>query len=49
MVTTATTRALVVVFAPRALAGGRIARVLDVTAQRMAAFTGATEIARLVG
>jgi DNA/RNA-binding domain of Phe-tRNA-synthetase-like protein len=49
MVTTATTRALVVVFAPRSLDEGRIARVLDVTAQRMTAFTGAKEIARLVG
>jgi DNA/RNA-binding domain of Phe-tRNA-synthetase-like protein len=49
MVTTATTRALIVVFAPRSLDEGRIARVLDVTAQRMTAFTGAKEIARLVG
>ena len=49
MVTTATTRALVVVFAPRSLDEGRIARVLDVTAQRMTAFTGAKQIARLVG
>jgi DNA/RNA-binding domain of Phe-tRNA-synthetase-like protein len=49
MVTTATTRALVVVFAPRSLDGGRVARVLDVTAQRMTAFTGARELARLVG
>ena len=49
MVTTATTRAVVVVFAPRLLDEGRIARVLDVTAQRMTAFTGAEEIARLVG
>jgi DNA/RNA-binding domain of Phe-tRNA-synthetase-like protein len=49
MVTTATTHALVVVFAPRSLDGGRVAKILDVTAQRMKAFTGATEIARLVG
>jgi len=49
MVTTATTRAVVVVFAPRLLDEGRIARVLDVTAQRMTAFTGAKQIARLVG
>ena len=48
MVTTATTRSLVVVFAPRSLDGGRVAKVLDVTAQRMAAFTGAREIARFV-
>jgi DNA/RNA-binding domain of Phe-tRNA-synthetase-like protein len=48
MVTTATTRALVVVFAPRSLDGGRVAHVLDVTAQRMAAFTGARETARFV-
>jgi DNA/RNA-binding domain of Phe-tRNA-synthetase-like protein len=41
MVTPATTRALVVVFAPREVDPGRLAYVLDVTAQRMGEFTGA--------
>ena len=41
MVTTATTRALVVVFAPFELDERRVSHVLDVTAQRMNAFTGA--------
>jgi DNA/RNA-binding domain of Phe-tRNA-synthetase-like protein len=40
MVTTATTRALVVVFAPRDLEAKRLARILDVTAERMTKFTG---------
>jgi DNA/RNA-binding domain of Phe-tRNA-synthetase-like protein len=48
MVTTATTRGLVVVFAPRSLERGRLARVLDVTAQRMAEFTGSKERARFL-
>lgn len=42
MVTTATTRALVVVFAPFELDERRLAHVIDVTAQRMNEFTGAT-------
>ena len=42
MVTTATTRALVVVFAPRALDARRLDRVVDLTAERMHEFTGAT-------
>jgi DNA/RNA-binding domain of Phe-tRNA-synthetase-like protein len=41
MVTPATTRALVVVFAPRELEPRRLGHVLDVTAQRMQDFTGA--------
>jgi DNA/RNA-binding domain of Phe-tRNA-synthetase-like protein len=41
MVTTATTRALVVVFAPFELDGRRLSHVIDVTAQRMNEFTGA--------
>ena len=41
MVTTATTRALVVVFAPFELDKRRLSHVLDVTAQRMNEFTGA--------
>jgi DNA/RNA-binding domain of Phe-tRNA-synthetase-like protein len=49
MVTTATTRALVVVFAPRSIEEAQLTRVLDVTARRMAEFTGAHEAARVVG
>jgi len=48
MVTTATTRALVVVFAPRDLETKRLKQVLDVTSQRMQQFTGCREAARLV-
>jgi len=49
MVTTATTQALVVVFAPRSVDAHRLAHVLDVTARRMAEITGSKETARLVG
>ena len=49
MVTPATTRALVVVFAPRSVEPSRLAYVLDITAQRMKQFTGANEVDRLVG
>ena len=49
MVTTATTRALVVVFAPSSFDAAHLTRVLDVTAQRMTTFTGATETHRSVG
>ena len=42
MVTTATTRALVVVFAPREIDARRLDDVLDLTARRMQEFTGAT-------
>jgi len=45
MVTTATTRALVVVFAPRALDARRLDHVVDLTARRMHQFTGATRSA----
>ena len=41
MVTTATTNALVVVFAPWELAPARLERILDVTASRMREFTNA--------
>ena len=41
MVTPATTRALVVIFAPRELDARQLDRVVQVTAQRMAEFTGA--------
>ena len=46
MVTTATTRALLVVFAPRELEHRRLVQVLDVTAARMAEFTGCREAGR---
>jgi DNA/RNA-binding domain of Phe-tRNA-synthetase-like protein len=49
MVTTATTRALVVVFAPRDLDAKRLAQVLDATSQRMQEFTDCRETARFVG
>ncbi len=41
MVTTATTSALVVVFAPKELAPAQLGRVLEVTVSRMHQFTGA--------
>jgi DNA/RNA-binding domain of Phe-tRNA-synthetase-like protein len=46
MVTTATSRALLVVFAPRDVDGRHLNQVLDVTSQRMAEFTGCREIGR---
>ncbi len=46
MVTTATTRALLVVFAPRELDARRLATVLDSTSSRMIEFTGCRESAR---
>ena len=46
MVTTATTRALLVVFAPRDLDAATLTRVLDVTSARMHEFTGAHELSR---
>jgi DNA/RNA-binding domain of Phe-tRNA-synthetase-like protein len=49
MVTTATTLAMVVVFAPHDFEARRLADVLDVTARRMLEFTGARETARSVG
>jgi DNA/RNA-binding domain of Phe-tRNA-synthetase-like protein len=49
MVTTATRRALVVVFAPLSMDGSRLTRVLDVTSQRMHEFTAAHETARSQG
>ena len=48
MVTAATTRALVVVFAPREIEARRLTHVLDVTSQRMQEFTGCRETSRLV-
>jgi len=46
MVTTATTRAVVVVFAPREMSAPQLTRVLDVTVARMSEFTGCRESAR---
>jgi DNA/RNA-binding domain of Phe-tRNA-synthetase-like protein len=48
MVTTATTRALLVVFAPRELDLGRLTFVLDRTSARMHQFTGCRESDRVV-
>jgi len=48
MVTTATTRALLVVFAPREVDVARLARVTDTTSERMQQFTGCRETGRLV-
>ena len=49
MVTTATTRALLVVFAPREIDQRRLAEVLDATSARMTQFTGCIEVARSSG
>ena len=49
MVTTATTRALLVIFAPHELRAGAITQVLDVTSARMTEFTDAAETARWLG
>ena len=46
MVTTATTRALLVVFAPRDVDERRLTQVLDATSARMTEFTGCAETAR---
>jgi DNA/RNA-binding domain of Phe-tRNA-synthetase-like protein len=46
MVTTDTTRAMLVVFAPRDVGDRRLREVLDVTSERMAEFTGCREAAR---
>ena len=48
MVTTATTSALVVVFAPHEVSMDRLAPVLDITVARMAQFTGCRETGRSV-
>jgi len=46
MVTSATTRALLVVFAPRDVDARRLAVVLDSTSSRMSEFTGCRESSR---
>ena len=48
MVTVATTRALLVVFAPLAFERAKLAHVVDVTALRMHEFTGSVEVQRLI-
>jgi DNA/RNA-binding domain of Phe-tRNA-synthetase-like protein len=47
MVTTGTTTALVVVFAPRELAADRLRWVLDETSRRMSTYTGCREVDRV--
>ncbi len=49
MVTAATQRALLVVFAPRDLDPRRLGQVLDATSRRMSEFTGCREAGRIVG
>ena len=46
MVTTSTTSAMVVVFAPAEISGRRVAQILDETVARMGEFTGCRETAR---
>jgi DNA/RNA-binding domain of Phe-tRNA-synthetase-like protein len=46
MVTTATTQAMLVVFAPRELEAKKLTQVLDVTSARMSEFTGGRESGR---
>jgi DNA/RNA-binding domain of Phe-tRNA-synthetase-like protein len=46
MVTTATARALLVVFAPREVDARRLTTVLDTTSRRMTEFIGCRESAR---
>jgi DNA/RNA-binding domain of Phe-tRNA-synthetase-like protein len=48
MVTTATTRAMLVVFAPTEVDAKQLARVLDATSRRMTEFTGCRETGRWV-
>jgi len=48
MVTPATTAALVIIYAPAEILNIPIARVLDVTAQRITQIAGGTETGRLL-
>ena len=48
MVTTSTTSAMVVVFAPADIRSARVTEVLDITAARMGQFTGGAEVRRFV-
>jgi len=49
MVTTATTDALVIVYAPAAMPNAQMERVIDTTGQRIAQIAGGRETARVVG
>jgi DNA/RNA-binding domain of Phe-tRNA-synthetase-like protein len=49
MVTTGTSRGLLVVFAPRDVDTARLTHVMDVTSERMQQYTGCRETARRVG
>ena len=49
MVTTATTRGMLVVFAPREVDTSRLTHVMNVTSERMQQYTGCRETARVVG
>jgi DNA/RNA-binding domain of Phe-tRNA-synthetase-like protein len=49
MVTTETTRGLLVVFAPREVDTARLTHVMNVTSERMQQYTGCREVDRLVG
>lgn len=49
MVTTATTRGLLVVFAPREVDTARLTHVMNMTSERMQQYTGCVEAARRVG
>ena len=48
MVTTGTTRAMAVIFAPRALTVDAVVSALDLTSERIRAYTGGTETLRLL-
>jgi len=48
MVTTATVRALVVIFAPRQVDPARLSAILGTTADRVTRFTGARELERVI-
>jgi len=48
MVTTETTRGLLVVFAPHEVDAARLTHVMDVTSERMQQYTGCRETTRLV-
>jgi DNA/RNA-binding domain of Phe-tRNA-synthetase-like protein len=48
MVTTSTTRGLLVVFAPREIEAARLTHVMNVTSERMQQYTGCRETQRVV-
>ena len=48
MVTTATTRGMLVVFAPREVDTSRLTHVMNVTSERMQQYTGCHEVGRFV-